>query len=171
MFSLNVLLKNDLIGGNILPTSLSILFTCSIAKLESAAFLASSAFFAKNIASGLPDVGLTMPAAVSIVLFILEELNAKSFPYCATLPIAFVPPYINGKYITESAPNLSLFNNFLPASSCGSCDSSKSNCVGPISKASPIVPIFSVSATNTSPVALPTTPAAKRFALALSLSL
>ena len=142
-----------------------------MAKFASAAFLASSAFFAKDIASGLPDVGLIAPTAVSIVLFILEELNAKSFPYVATLPIAFVPPYMNGKYNAESAPNFNLFNNFLPASSCGSDDSSKSNCVGPRSKASPIVPMFSTSATNTSPVPPPTTPAAKRFTLAASFNL
>ena len=46
-------------------------------------------------------------------------------PYVAALPIAFVPPNINGKYNAESPPNLSLFNNFLPASSCGSSDTSK----------------------------------------------
>ena len=164
-------MKKDFTDGNIFPTSLSILFTCSIAKLASDALRAFSAFLAKNIASGLFDVGLNTPAALSIVLFILEELKAKSFPYFATLPTNLVPPYMNGKYKTESAPNLTLFNNFLAASSFGSSDSSKFNCVGPISNASPNVPIFSASPTNTSPAAPPTTAAPNLATLALSFSL
>jgi hypothetical protein len=70
------------------------------------------------------DVGLTNPIALSSVLLILEELKAHSFPYFATLPTNLVTPYTHGKYKIESAPNLALFNNFLAASSFGSCDTS-----------------------------------------------
>jgi hypothetical protein len=73
-------------------------------------------FLAKNISVGLSDVGLIYPAISSTVLLILEELKANSFPNSATLPIAFVAPYTNGKDKTESAPNLTLFNSFLAAS-------------------------------------------------------
>ena len=81
---------------------------------------AASLFLAKNIATGLSDVGLTAEANLSILLFILDELSARSFPKVATLPTAFTPPNINGKYITESAPNFTRFINFLTASFCES---------------------------------------------------
>ena len=113
-----VVLNKLLTGGYILLTSLSILLTCSIAKFASAALPAPSAFFPKNIASGLFDVGLTADTTLSIVLFILDELSTRSLPYPATLPTVLPAPYINGKYKTESAPNLARFNNFLTASFC-----------------------------------------------------
>ena len=59
-----------------------------------------------------------------------------------------------------SAPNFILFNNFLPASAEGSACTSLSNSVGPASNTSPIVPMFSTSATNVSPAAPPTAIAA-----------
>ena len=123
------------------------------------------------MASGLVEVGLTTPAIWSTFLFILEELKAKSFPNFATLPTVLVAPYTKGKYNNESAPNLALFKSFLAASSFGSTDSSVSNCVGPIWKASPNVPIFSASPTNTSPAAPPTTAAPNLATLALSFNL
>ena len=87
-----VVLNKLLTGGYILLTSLSILLTCSIAKFASAALPAPSAFFPKNIASGLFDVGLTADTTLSIVLFILDELSTRSLPYPATLPTVLPAP-------------------------------------------------------------------------------
>ena len=77
---------------------------------------------------------------------------------------AVVAPNTNGVIKIDSDPNLSLFNNFLAASSLPpSVHSSLSNCVGPVSKISPKEPMSSMSATKVSPAAPPITPAANLF--------
>ena len=87
-------------------------------------------------------------------------LYASSFPFVA---IAFAPlpiPAANGVNNTASLPNFNLFINFLVASCLPPSNANTSNCVGPLSKISPKLPISSTSATNASPAAPPTAPTA-----------
>ena len=83
---------NDLIPGNILSTSLSILFTCSMAKLVSAISLPFSLTLAKNTSSGASPRGLKNPPNLLKVLSIFLSLKASCLPLVASnLPALNVP--------------------------------------------------------------------------------
>ena len=147
--------NNFLYSGNIVSICLSILATISSEKLVSRIVLPVWTCFAFAISSGLVPLNLNADASLSSPLAIIELLYANSFPLVANALIAWPPPYTKGASNADSAPNFNLFNNFLSASSAAVALTSLSNSVGPDSKRSPKVPIFSLSTTNVSPAAPP----------------
>ena len=143
-----------------LSTSLVMLSTISFALLRSTAFNASLVVSASNSSCVKLPLGLNGALTyLSKNLANLELLYARSLPLLANSLADLPAPYTKGVTNKDSDPNLSLFNNFLVASSLPVL-SSLSSCVGPPLNKSPNVPISSTSATNASPAAPPNTPAA-----------
>ena len=151
------------VNGKILSTSRVMLFTISLAASISLDFNPALTISDSKTSWGRSPLGLNgEPIYLSIHLSNLELLYASSLPRVAR---AFAPtpaPYTNGVNNMDSEPNLTLFINFLTASSCGVSSSTWSKAVGPSNK-SPKVPISSTSATKVSPAAPPNTPAENLF--------
>ena len=155
--------------GNILFTLPSIFLTNSIALLASDIVAAFSAIFSSNIFCGFAPLARNAENVLLKNLLNTELLNSIFLPIVAASLIPLRAPYTNGVTKRDSPPNLSLFNNFLPASCLLSASSSLSSSVGSPNK-SPNVPMFSTSATNVSPAAPPATPAANLLNLAFLFS-
>ena len=117
-FSLPVdLLKVVFNVGNILSISLSKFFTNSIALFVSAMVAPLSAIFSSKTFCGLAPLALTVENILLKNLSSCELLYSKFLPLVAAALIPLAAPYTIGVIKIDSLPNLTLFNNFLPASS------------------------------------------------------
>ena len=164
-------LNTFLNSGKTLSTSWSILATFSSAKFTSLISLAFWVFFASATSIGFLPLNLNADANLSKPCASLELSYASSLPLFASAFAARPVPYTKGVRKTDSAPNLNLFIKLLAASSLPPSLSNLSNAVTDngsktfgngceSSNKSPIVPIFSTSATKVSPPAPPKTTAA-----------
>ena len=125
-----------------------------------------SAIFSSKTFCGLAPLALTVENILLKNLSSCELLYSKFLPLVAAALIPLAAPYTIGVIKIDSLPNLTLFNNFLPASSLPPSSVTLVNWVGPASNASPKLPISSVSTTNASPAAPPATPAVNLFTFA-----